>query len=273
MVTESKPQWQPLSLLPVVAMMIDEVLQNSEEQHETFSEVKDKPHVLDDATISRAIRLYKAQLEDVQLYREQLTRWQMQPLTGDQRREVDRLLGQLPRIKYATPVTTVTDDTQIEVQAMAFSLRLIDSTGQSIENARVNLRKANDAYVTYTKTNANGVASFEVVPGAQVKLEIDYHGGKHATDVTAVDADMQLDVQTVALTVHVTANDIDLVNQRVDLLKANSGYVTYARTGTDGRVVFEVLPGAQHKVRCTYDGNTWISDGIIGPAEVAYDFV
>jgi hypothetical protein len=99
MVTESKPNWQPLSLLPVVAMMIDEVVQNSEEQHETFSEVKDKPHVLDDATVSRAIRLYKAQLEDVQLYREQLTRWQAQPLTGDQRREVDRLLGQLSRLK------------------------------------------------------------------------------------------------------------------------------------------------------------------------------
>ena len=99
MVTESKPHWQPLTLLPVVAMMIDEVMQNSEEQLETFSEVKDKPHVLDDATVSRAIRLYKAQLEDVQLYREQLTRWQAQPLTGDQRREVDRLLGQLPRLK------------------------------------------------------------------------------------------------------------------------------------------------------------------------------
>ena len=99
MVTESKPHWQPLTLLPVVAMMIDEVVQNSEEQLETFSEVKDKPHVLDDATVSRAIRLYKAQLEDVQLYREQLTRWQAQPLTGDQRREVDRLLGQLPRLR------------------------------------------------------------------------------------------------------------------------------------------------------------------------------
>jgi protocatechuate 3,4-dioxygenase beta subunit len=174
--------------------------------------------------------------------------------------------------KYATPVTTVTDNTQLEVQTMAFSLRLIDSTGQPIENARVNLRKANDAYVTYTKTGSDGIASFEVVPGAQMKLEIDYHGGKHATGVTTVDADTQLDVQTVALMVHVTANDVDLVNQRVDLLKADSGYVAYARTGTDGRVIFEVLPGAQHKVRCTYDGNTWISDVIIGPAEVSYDF-
>ena len=99
MVTESNPNWQPLSLLPVVAMMIDEVVQNSEDQHEAFSEAKDKPHVLDDATVFRAIRLYKAQLEDLRLYEEQLKRWQMQPLTGDQRMEVDRLLGQLPRIK------------------------------------------------------------------------------------------------------------------------------------------------------------------------------
>jgi hypothetical protein len=99
MVTESKPRWQPLSLLPVVALMIDEVVQNSEDQHEAFSEARDKPHVLDDATVSRATRLYKAQLEDLRLYEEQLKRWQMQPLTGDQRREVDRLLGQLPRIK------------------------------------------------------------------------------------------------------------------------------------------------------------------------------
>jgi protocatechuate 3,4-dioxygenase beta subunit len=174
---------------------------------------------------------------------------------------------------YATPVTEVTNDTQLEVQTMAFSLRLIDSAGQPIENARVNLRKANDAYVTYAKTGTGGIASFEVVPGAQMKLEVDYHGGKYATAVTTVDANMQLEVQTVALTVHVTVSGVDLVNQRVDLLKADSGYVTYAKTGTGGRVTFEVLPGVQHKMRCTYDGNMWISDDIIGPAEVACDFV
>ena len=107
MPVHTKPNWQPVSLLPVVAMMIDEVLQNSEEQHETFSEVKSQPHVLDDATVARAIRLYKAQLEDVQLYREQLRRWQKQPLTGDQRREVDRLLGQLPRIQQLSEAILV----------------------------------------------------------------------------------------------------------------------------------------------------------------------
>ena len=96
---QTKPNWQPLSLLPVVALMINEVIQNSEYQLKTFSEAKDKPHVLDDETIARATKLYKAQLEDARLHEEQLKRWQMQPLTGDQRKEVDRLLDQLPRVK------------------------------------------------------------------------------------------------------------------------------------------------------------------------------
>jgi hypothetical protein len=96
---QTKPNWQPLSLLPVVALMIDEVIQNSEYQLEAFSEAKDKPHGLDDETIAHATKLYKAQLEDMRLHEEQLKRWQMQPLTGDQRGEVDRLLDQLSHIK------------------------------------------------------------------------------------------------------------------------------------------------------------------------------
>jgi hypothetical protein len=99
MVAESKPTWQPLSLLPVVALMLSEVLRNSEDQYEALSEAKDDLRILDDETVSRAIRLCRSQLEDMRLYEEQLKRWQMQPLTGDQRKEVDRLLGQLPRIK------------------------------------------------------------------------------------------------------------------------------------------------------------------------------
>jgi len=96
---QTKPNWQPLSLLPLVTLMIDEMAQNAQVQHEAFSGTKNGVCALDDEAISRAVQLYKAQIEDVQLYEEQLKRWQMQPLTGDQRGEVDRLLGQLPRIK------------------------------------------------------------------------------------------------------------------------------------------------------------------------------
>jgi ligand-binding sensor domain-containing protein/PKD repeat protein len=173
---------------------------------------------------------------------------------------------------YVIEPVVVDGYVEILVQTKAFGLRLIDSVGQPIEDARVNLRKANDGYVTYAKTDADGIAFFEVVPGAQMKLEVDYHGGKYTTAVTTIDADTQLEVQTVPLTVHVTAGGTDLVDQRIDLLKADGGYVTYAKTGTDGRVTFEILPDAQHKVRCTYDGDTWVSDEMAGPVAVEHDF-
>jgi PKD repeat protein len=173
---------------------------------------------------------------------------------------------------YSTPTTEVTDDTQLEVQTRAFSLRLTDSTGQPIENARVNLRKSNDAYVTYTRTGSNGVATFEVVPDAQMKLEVDYNGATYSTPTTEVTEDTQLEVQTVPLTVHITVGGTDLADQRVDLLKSNDACVTYTRTGADGRATFEVLPDAQHKLRSTYSDDVWISDLVTGPIEVEHDF-
>jgi ribosomal protein L16 Arg81 hydroxylase len=75
---------------------VDGVLANSEEQHETFSHVRTKPHVLDDEIVNRAINLYQAQLDDLWFYEEQFARWLKEPLTAGQREEVNRLAGQLP---------------------------------------------------------------------------------------------------------------------------------------------------------------------------------
>ena len=171
---------------------------------------------------------------------------------------------------YATAVST--SHAQETVQTLPFSLRLTDSTGQPIEDARVNLRKASGGYVTYTRTGVDGVASFQVVPDARMRLEVDYHGATCATPTTEVTEDTQLEVQTVVLTVHLTVQGADLANQRVDLLESSSAYVTYTRTGSDGQTLFEALPDAEHKLRSTCDGDMWVSDSVVGPAEVEHDF-
>ncbi|MEA3340851.1 MAG: hypothetical protein U9R15_12885 [Chloroflexota bacterium] len=158
------------------------------------------------------------------------------------------------------------------ISPVSRSLKLVDSDCNPIASARVNLRKENGGYVTYARTGADGIASFEVAPQARMKLEVDYHGARYSTPVTEVSEDTQLEVQTVSLTVHLTAQGGDLADQRVDLLKSNEAYVTYTRTGGDGSASFEVLPGAEHKLRSTYEGATWVSDGIIGPAEIEHDF-
>jgi hypothetical protein len=80
-------------------MLVDGILADTTEQHKTFLEVKDKPHVLDDAIVDRAARAYRVQIDDLWLYEEQFARWKKEPLIDEQRQEVNRLAEQIPRIK------------------------------------------------------------------------------------------------------------------------------------------------------------------------------
>jgi hypothetical protein len=42
--------WQPISALPTIAYIIDEMLNETQEQYETLLEAREEPHVLDDYT-------------------------------------------------------------------------------------------------------------------------------------------------------------------------------------------------------------------------------
>ena len=92
------------------------------------------------------------------------------------------------------------------------------------------------------------------------------------TETTTITANTILDVQTVALIVHLTALEIDLINQRVDLLRSNFSYVLSDRTDNNGTVKFEVVSNSEHKVRSIYDQTTWISELLIAPIEISHNF-
>ena len=93
------PQWQPMDKLPVIAYAIDGMLESAEEQYPTLEEARPRPHMLDNYTVSRVVEVYTEQRDDLWLYEEQLRRWSAQALTTGQRREVERLTGQLGRLR------------------------------------------------------------------------------------------------------------------------------------------------------------------------------
>ncbi len=93
------PQWQPIGKLPVIAYAIDGMLGSAEEQYPTLEEARPQPHMLDDYTVGRVVEVYTEQRNDLWLYEEQLRRWSAQALTAAQRREVERLTGQLGRLR------------------------------------------------------------------------------------------------------------------------------------------------------------------------------
>jgi hypothetical protein len=94
-----KVNWQPISALPLLGSMIDGLLYEAEQQYGNLQSCRPRPHVLDDYTVGRVIKVYTEQADDVRLYAEQLSRWSGLNLTPSQHEEVARLSGQILRIR------------------------------------------------------------------------------------------------------------------------------------------------------------------------------
>ena len=94
-----KPNRLPISQLPLLTSMIAGILENTEEQEQQFREIRDKPHVLDDATVQRAQRLYRTQLQDMDLYENQADIWLTENPTETQQAMLDNMLMQIGKIR------------------------------------------------------------------------------------------------------------------------------------------------------------------------------
>lgn len=96
---EQAPRWNPVSRLPMIATVIAEMLGMAEEQYGNLQQARARPHVLDDYTVGRVIKVFIAQSKDLWLYEEQLARWKKTDLTMTQRQAVERLSGQLTKLR------------------------------------------------------------------------------------------------------------------------------------------------------------------------------
>ena len=99
MADDPAPHWQPLTALPLIASLIDGELADGQEHHATLLSMRDRPHVLDDATIERSLKLHTEQRDFLGVFAEQLARWRNEQPSSAQRRELDRLEGQLERLR------------------------------------------------------------------------------------------------------------------------------------------------------------------------------
>lgn len=99
MADDPAPNWQPLTALPLIASLIDGGLADGQEHHATLLSVRDRPHVLDDATVERSLKLHTEQRDFLWVFAEQIARWRNERPTNAQRRELDRLEGQLKRLR------------------------------------------------------------------------------------------------------------------------------------------------------------------------------
>jgi len=95
----AQPRWQPIAMLSTLGPHIDGMLASSQEQYETLSPARSKPHVLDDFTVNRVISVFTTQIADLGLFDEQLQRWATGEITPEQAHEIERLQGQMKTLR------------------------------------------------------------------------------------------------------------------------------------------------------------------------------
>lgn len=89
--SKQKIQWLPLYKLPLFTSLVDGILQDTKDMYPLLAQAKDKPWIMDDATINRTIKLYTERLEMLPTHTEQITRWRKEKLKPYQKEELDRL--------------------------------------------------------------------------------------------------------------------------------------------------------------------------------------
>jgi hypothetical protein len=94
--------WQPISQIPLIASMISTSLTETREHPGTLTKAKDRPHVLDDATIDRVEQVHTEQMEFVGIYSQQIARWRTEKLPSAQVSELDRMDTQNQQLREAT---------------------------------------------------------------------------------------------------------------------------------------------------------------------------
>ena len=93
------PNWQPLSMLPMMTDMVVGMLDEVQTQLQSLRAAQEKPHVLDDYTVGRVLKVYGEQQDFLWVYEAQLERWQQESLTAVQRQQTEQMSELLVRLK------------------------------------------------------------------------------------------------------------------------------------------------------------------------------
>lgn len=90
--------WHPLAMMPTIAALIDQSIEDTCENLATLNEACTRPGSLDDATVDRIDRLYAKQEEFVAIYAKQIERWRAANPSSEQRRDLDTMAERNERL-------------------------------------------------------------------------------------------------------------------------------------------------------------------------------
>ena len=101
-------------LADMLSAQVDEV----DTQLESLREAQARPHVLDDYTVGRVLKVYGEQQDFLWVYEAQVERWQQESLSATQRQQTEQMAAQLtqltPKLKEILEIAEDLKDKTIE---------------------------------------------------------------------------------------------------------------------------------------------------------------
>ena len=168
-----------------------------------------------------------------------------------------------------TTSASVAAGANIAVQTELSELTFTDVASAPIEGVRVDLLRANDTGAGQrVNTDANGVAAFEILPGALHGFKVTYSGEDASVSGLVGGQDAAMSTESSVLTL-LTEAGAPLEGVRVDLLRADStGTGKRVDTDAQGQAAFEVLSTFAHRFKISLSGDTFITDAIVGGSDL-----
>lgn len=88
---DKKINWQPLSMIPVIAEMVDDMLKSAEIQLTQLKQAEDNPYKLDDDIIEQILESYREQRELISVCLQQCQHWEKNKLNNKQKAWVSEI--------------------------------------------------------------------------------------------------------------------------------------------------------------------------------------
>ena len=91
-----------VSMLPLFKQHVSEIIADSRAQYDRLMAIEDKLHEWRDQKFENLVYIYRTQLDNVGLFREQVARWRLQSLTHEEQYTVEQFQQQLDECEKVT---------------------------------------------------------------------------------------------------------------------------------------------------------------------------
>ena len=172
-----------------------------------------------------------------------------------------------------TLATEVMGPTTLELRMVRVALSFSSSAGLPWVGSPVRLLTPSGAAIVSGSTSLEGVFESQVLPGAELSIEVKRLGQTMLLTELSAHEDLEESLVTVPLEVGLRRAGVPVVNQRIDLLPGLDSLSPVANQATDadGRARFEVFDGSVYRVRARVGTVTQTWGPIEAPVAVVYE--